>query len=193
MDVFLRPTDVIDWQHPAIMAQAQIVRGDLIDEVAIARHCFEWVRDEIRHSGDHQLSVVTCSASEVLLEGSGYCYAKSHLLAALLRANGIGAGLCYQRLSLDDEGHRFSLHGLNAVRLSGIGWYRADPRGNRTGVDAQFIPPTEQLAFSVRLPGEADLPGIWPDPMPVVVNTIRAYQDAKVLGAHLPDLKPQTA
>ena len=190
MDEFLRSTEVIDWLQPAVAAQAHVLRGDLTDTVAVARRCFEWVRDEIKHSGDHHLTAVTCAASEVLQERSGYCYAKSHLLAALLRANGIGAGLCYQRLSLDEEGRRFCLHGLNAVRLPGIGWYRADPRGNRAGVDAQFIPPTERVAFSVRLAGEADLPGIWPDPMPAVVNTIRAHQDAKVLGENLPDLKP---
>jgi len=193
VDEFLRSTDVINWRHPAVAAQAQVLRRNLTDAVAIARRCFDWVRDEIKHSGDHRLSAVTCAASEVLQERSGYCYAKSHLLAALLRANGIGAGLCYQRLSLDDEGGRFCLHGLNAVLLPGIGWYRADPRGNRAGIDAQFIPPTERLAFSVRLLGEADLPDVWPDPLPVVVNTIRSHNNAGILGENLPDLKLSTA
>lgn len=188
MDAFLRSTDVIDWHHPSVSAQAQALRGDLTDVMAIARRCFEWVRDDIRHTSDHQLTAVTCSASEVLREGSGYCYAKSHLLAALLRANGIPAALCYQRLSLDDHGRRFCLHGLNAIFLPGVGWYRADARGNRAGVDAQFIPPIERLAFSVRLPGEADLPEIRPDPLPVVVETIRTYTDAARLGENLPDI-----
>lgn len=131
---------------------------------------------------------LTCAASEVLQEGSGYCYAKSHLLAALLRANGLPAGLCYQRLSQDDEGRRFCLHGFNAVLLPGVGWYRADPRGNRAGIDAQFVPPVEQLAFSAELAGEADLPEVWADPLPVVVETLRAHTRADVLGEHLPDL-----
>jgi transglutaminase-like putative cysteine protease len=110
VDQFLRSTEVIDWRHPAIVAQAQVLRADLVEAGDIARRCFAWVRDEIKHSGDFGLTPVTCLASEVLREGSGYCYAKSHLLAALLRANGIPAGLCYQRLSLDDEGRRFCLH-----------------------------------------------------------------------------------
>jgi transglutaminase-like putative cysteine protease len=187
---FLAHSEVIDWRHPAVMAKARALRGDLTDDVAIARRCFEWVRDEIRHSSDFRLTAVTCAASEVLQEGSGFCYAKSHLLAALLRANGIPAGLCYQRLSVDDEGRRFCLHGFNAVLLPGIGWYRADPRGNRAGVDAQFIPPVEQLAFSIRLSGEADLPDIWADPLPVVVKAIRAHARADRLGENLPDLTP---
>jgi transglutaminase-like putative cysteine protease len=188
VDEFLRSTEVIDWQHHAILAQARFLRGDLPDEVSVARRCFEWVRDEIKHSSDFFLRPVTCAASEVLHERSGYCYAKSHLLAALLRANGLAAGLCYQRLSLDDDGRRFCLHGFNAVLLPGIGWYRADPRGNRAGIDAQFVPPVEQLAFSAKLAGEADLPEVWPDPLPVVVHTLRSHTRADVLGEHLPDL-----
>ena len=93
---------------------------------------------------------VTLKASEVLQHGTGFCYAKSHLLAALLRANGIPAGLCYQRLSVNDTGAPWCLHGLNAVFLEDIGWYRCDARGNRPGVTAAFTPPVERLAFAVR-------------------------------------------
>ena len=49
------------------------------DPVAVAGRCFEWVRDEIRRSGDFRLDPVTCSASQVLRHGTGFCYAKSHL------------------------------------------------------------------------------------------------------------------
>jgi transglutaminase-like putative cysteine protease len=193
LDQFLKPTEVIDWQHPDIVARARLLRASFADPVDIAQRGFEWVRDEIKHSGDFKLIPVTCSASEVLREGSGYCYAKSHLFAALLRANGIAAGFCYQRLSQDDEGRRFCLHGLNAVLLPGMGWYRADSRGNRTGIDAQFVPPVEQLAFSRRFIGEADLPEIWPDPLPVVVQALRGHTRADTLGEHLPDLTLWTA
>jgi transglutaminase-like putative cysteine protease len=188
MEAFLRSTETIDWQHPAVVALARRLSGGESDAVAIAQRCFEWVRDEIKHSGDHRLTPVSCTASEVLQKGSGYCYAKSHLLAALLRASGIPAGLCYQRLALDDRGTRFCLHGLNAVLLPELGWYRIDPRGNRAGVDAQFVPPREQLAFAAKLPGEADLPEVWPDPLPVVVQALRAYARADVLGENLPDV-----
>jgi transglutaminase-like putative cysteine protease len=139
MNELLRSTDVIDWEHPAVAARARALRAGLTDPVAIARRAFEWVRDEIKHSADFGLERVTVSASEVLEIGSGYCYAKNHLFAALLRANGLPAGLSYQRLSLDDEGRRFCLHGFNAVLLPGIGWYRADPRGNRAGIDAVHV------------------------------------------------------
>ena len=188
LDRFLQPTEVIDWEHPEVKSCARAIASGLTDAGEIAKRCFEWVRDEIKHSRDYRLQPVTCVASDVLRVGSGFCYAKSHLLAALLRANGIPTGLCYQRLSRDDNGEPYSLHGLNAVYLPDTGWYRVDPRGNRKGVDARFTPPVERLAFPISLPGESDLPEIWPDPLPVVVAALAAYKTANELWEHLPDV-----
>jgi transglutaminase-like putative cysteine protease len=189
MDRFLRPTDVIDWTHPEVLERARSLADGSDDHCVVAGRLYEWVRDEIRHSRDFRLEPVTCSASEVLRIGSGFCYAKSHLLAALLRARGIPAGLCYQRLSRDGRSAPFSLHGLNAVHLPGHGWYRVDPRGNRADVDAQYAPPVEHLAFPTALPGEADVPGIFADPLPVVVEALRRHDSADVLWECLPDIE----
>jgi transglutaminase-like putative cysteine protease len=188
MHGFLRSTPVIDWDHPQVSAQAQRLREHSDDPNVIAQACFEWVRDTIRHSIDYQLDVVTCAASDVLAQGSGYCYAKSHLLAALLRANGIPAGFCYQRLRVDESSDRCSLHGFNAVYLDGVGWYRVDARGNRHDVDAQFTPPVERLAFKPAADGEADLPEIWTDPLPIVVETLQSYATAASVFRNLPDV-----
>ncbi|WP_239649943.1 transglutaminase-like domain-containing protein [Methylocucumis oryzae] len=137
---FIAPNSVIDWQHPLILAKARQLAEGENDEVVIARRCFEFVRDEIKHSWDYRLNPVTCLASDVLRYGTGFCYAKSHLLAALLRANQIPAGLCYQRLRLDPDTNSFCLHGLNAVYLKRYGWYRIDAHGNKPGVEAAFLP-----------------------------------------------------
>jgi transglutaminase-like putative cysteine protease len=188
MNPYLRSTPLIDWDHPLVMSQARSLKAELTDPIAISKRCFEWVRDQIKHSGDHRLTEVSCSASEVLRVGSGYCYAKSHLLAALLRANEIASGLCYQRMCIDEEGERYCLHGLNAVKLPKIGWYRMDARGNKEGVNAQFEPPNERLAFVLTQKGEATLPEIWPEPLPVVVETISTYDNAIALGENLPDV-----
>ncbi len=96
------------------------------------------------------------------------------IYTALLRASQIPAGFCYQQLSIDDRGTPYCLHGFNGVYLSEVGWYRVDPRGNREGVDAQFTPPKEQLAYSTRLPGEADVQNILAEPLPVVVQTLQS-------------------
>jgi len=157
MSEFLESSIYIDWQTPAVLAKAMELAGDSQNDEAIAKACFEFVRDEIKHSGDYQLNPVTLKASEVLEHATGYCYSKSHLLAALLRANGISAALCYQRLASDEDTSQFCLHGLNAVHLKAFGWYRVDPRGNKEGVQAEFDPPQEKLAFEIRQDGEQGL------------------------------------
>jgi transglutaminase-like putative cysteine protease len=189
MEKYLRATEVIDWMHPSVSAKAQELSEGARDAQEIARRCFEWVRDNIQHSSDFKRNPVTCNASDVLREGTGYCYAKSHLLAALLRANGIPAGFCYQRLSIDETGPPYSLHGLNAVHLPTFGWYRIDPRGNKEGVDAQFSPPVERLAFRIAFPEERLFRKILADPLPVVVNALRAHSTWDAMYRNLPDWK----
>jgi transglutaminase-like putative cysteine protease len=187
MKEFLRDTKVIDWTHPAVSSKARELAVGATDVQEIARRCFEWVRDNIQHSSDFKRNPVTCAASEVLSERTGYCYAKSHLLAALLRANGIPAGFCYQRLSIDDTGAPYSLHGLNAVHLPKWEWYRIDCRGNKPGVDAQFSPPSERLAFKLNLPEERTFPDILSDPLPIVVTALRSHSTWDALYKNLPD------
>ena len=151
---YLACSEQIDCEHPAIIQKADFLAAGRTDPFDIVKVCFEWVRDEIRHSADYKDNVITCKASDVLVAGTGYCYAKSHLLAALLRSKQIPTGLCYQRLSRDENGPPFCLHGLNAVYLPELGWFRIDPRGNKPGVEAQFCPPREKLAYNAQSPGE---------------------------------------
>lgn len=189
-EAYLAPCAIIDCDHPAIQHKAAALRTAHADPVSLARASFEFVRDEIAHSWDARQGPVTLKASEVLAAGYGYCYAKSHLLAALLRANGIAAGLCYQRLSVGDQGAPYCLHGLNAIQLAGFDWYRLDARGNKPGVIAKFDPPHEQLAFRLQDADEADLPEIHAQPLPVVIEALRAAPDIFWLHDHLPDIAP---
>jgi transglutaminase-like putative cysteine protease len=120
---YLVADEVIDFSAPAVTRLGAWLWHDAGgDEVEFARLAFEFVRDEIAHSvdvGDHRVMI---TASETLAEGVGLCYSKAHLLVALLRARGVPAGLCYQRLrSDDDQGHE--VHGLIAVYLDGA-WHR---------------------------------------------------------------------
>jgi transglutaminase-like putative cysteine protease len=172
-----------------VRAKASELAAGLSRDTDIARACFVFVRDAIRHSWDYRLNPVTCAASEVLAHGTGYCYAKSHLLAALLRANGIPAGLCYQRLTVGTEGQPFCLHGLNAVFLKEYGWYRIDARGNKPGVAADFCPPREQLAFQVLLKEERDLPEIWAEPLGIVIDALQRHATVEQVAENLPDVE----
>lgn len=189
MQRYLAASTYIDVDTPAVRAAARRLAEGAASELEVVRACFEFVRDEIRHSVDFKLNPVTCKASDVLRHQTGYCYAKSHLLAALLRANGIPAGLCYQRLSVGDGGAPYCLHGLNAVYLKDFGWYRIDARGNKPGVDARFEPPAERLAFAVRERDERMLPEIWAEPLPVVVDALECYDTWDRVLANLPDVE----
>lgn len=184
---FLDACDVIDVGSPEIRSAAKELR--CVDDASTAKQCFEFVRDEIKHSSDYRLNPVTCRASEVLTHGTGYCYAKSHLLCALLRANRIPAGLCYQRLTRDNDESSFCLHGLNAVYLQEFGWYRIDSRGNRDAIDAQFDPPRERLAFTTNLAGEGNLPEIHIFPAPEVIRCLTTCQTWEEVLANLPDVQ----
>ena len=154
----------------------------------IAKRCFEFVRDQIKHSWDHQLDPVTCKASQVLQHATGYCYAKSHLLAALLRANGIPTALCYQRLTISNDQPPFCLHGLNAIYLKNHGWYKVDARGNKEGVNAQFSPPMEQLAFNLVSKGEMNIDGIFNQPLKEVIHALTEHKTFLDVANHLPDI-----
>ena len=191
MDPFLAASEFIDFDHPAVSRQARELAAGGTETLALSRRCFEFVRDEIRHSADYRLNPVTCKASDVLLHGTGFCYAKSHLLAALLRFHGIACGLCYQRLTVADDGggDAHCLHGLNAVKLPEIGWYRVDARGNKAGVCSDFCPPVEALAFAIRTPRERDLPEVWCEPLPSVVAVLQSCRSYDEVLRNLPDIE----
>jgi transglutaminase-like putative cysteine protease len=189
MKKYLNCSEFIDTGHPLIIEKARELRAGDGSQEGIARRCFEFVRDEIKHSWDYRKGPVTCGAQDVLVHGTGYCYAKSHLLAALLRVNGIPAGLCYQRLLVEPGGTRYCLHGLNALYLEKYGWYRIDARGNKAGVEAEFNPPVERLAFSAEAPGERDLPVIWPEPLPLIVRALTENSTIEEVYDNFPDVE----
>lgn len=192
LSAYLQPCDYVDFLHPAIQAKAEALRATHADLVDLARASFHFVRDEIPHSWDAQRNPVTLKASEVLEHATGYCYAKSHLLAALLRANGIPAGLCYQRLSLEGNGAPYCLHGLNALWLAETGWCRIDARGNKPGVTAMFTPPVETLAFPLHDPNELDFPFLFAKPLPLIIESLTRHQDIVALYWNLPDMASMT-
>lgn len=172
---YLGADEVIQRDDPEIVRLAQELRADAADDVAFARAAYEWVRDQVIHSVDAQDPRVTVTATEVLAARTGLCYVKSHLLAALLRAEGIPTGLCYQRLA--DEAGSYVLHGLVAVYLEGD-WHRLDPRGNNANVDAQFSLHGEQVAYIADpAVGEVDYPDVLIRPAPAVLAALRSNDD----------------
>ena len=152
LEDYLKSSEVIDYDYETIKEIARRLSEEIEDEVETIRTVYNFVRDNVHHSADVNGQIVTCTASEVLREKQGICYAKSHLLAAILRSLGIPTGFCYQKLISDDELKPWIiLHGLNAIYIKSIRrWIRVDARGNKDGVNAEFSVNFEKLAFPVR-------------------------------------------
>lgn len=181
---YLVATSIVDYHHPRVLSQAKSLAKGAENTLEVARSCYEFVRDDIAHSFDIGAEQVSCSASEVLRLGHGICYAQSHLLAALLRCNGIPSGFGYQRLE-DGEGG-FCLHGYNSVFLREFGWYRIDARGNTGIVDARFSPPRERLAFTTDARGEVDYNINLAVPLSSVISVLQRAENVDVLRRSLP-------
>ena len=188
MNRYLKETDLVNFSDKRVTALVQTLSHGCEGNEEVAKRCFTYVRDEIRHSGDYKDNITTCKASDVLKYKTGWCYAKAILLAALLRANGIPTAFCYQRLSCNEyEEGVYCLHGLNAVYLKEYGWYRIDARGNKESVDAQFTPPVEKLAF-IPQKNEYDVKELYSDPLPAVVEALKRNFCYSEMVGNFPDI-----
>ncbi|MFD3507995.1 transglutaminase family protein [Nocardia sp. NPDC058666] len=180
---YLHGDSVVELDDTGVLALAHDLRRGNPDDVEFARAAFVWVRDRVGHSFDVGDPRVTLTAGEVLRERVGLCYAKSHLLTAVLRVGGIPTGLCYQRLTHGD-GH--VLHGLVAVYLDGK-WHRQDPRGNKAGIAAEFSLTAEQLAWPVDPAlGEVDYPQVFVSPAASVVKALSTTNAQSIHDVCLP-------
>ena len=185
---YLERSEIVDWDSPEVALLAHALTEGLATDVPRAKRLYEYVRDEIPHSRDAGHEMVTCRASDVLKHRTGICFAKSHLLAAMLRAVGIPAGFCYQVLCKDPPDDGKEIHGLNGVYLRSLGrWIRVDARGNTGPINAQFGLDQEQLAFSTDpARGEYTDETIYVEPLPAVVDCLRRFTVRSEMWPHLP-------
>ncbi|MGX8832595.1 transglutaminase-like domain-containing protein [Amedibacillus sp. YH-ame6] len=189
MDEYLKHDSIIDYDNKVIIELANSLFKKADNELDFIRKAYEFVRDNISHSADINADIITCTASEVLKAGHGICFAKSHLLTALLRCKSIATGFCYQKLILDDEAAPVLIyHGLNGVYIKDYKkWIRLDARGNKPGVNAQFSIETEQLAFPIRSEmGEVDCFVVYPNPDIEVLEKLRKSKTRAELWENLP-------
>ena len=173
MDRYLTETPSIDYRNSHIQDKVCELKNQSTDGADYIKRCYFFVRDEIPHSWDIGANIVSRTASEVLVNKTGICWAKSCLLAALLRANGIPSGISYQLLTIaedDSQGH--IVHALNTV-FNGDKWIRIDARGNTGNDDEEFSLDKDQLAFQVREEfGEIDYKDNNPDLDGRLVNAL---------------------
>ncbi|KLV32408.1 transglutaminase-like domain-containing protein [Priestia megaterium] len=178
----------VNFTHPLIQQKVRELKSCLPhSSLAYIKKAYEFVRDEVSHSWDIQSKIITKTASEALKEKEGICYSKCNLLAALLRAEGIPAGFCYQRLILGDTiDTGYCIHALNAVYIkSEDRWIRLDARGNKEGVQADFSLKKEKLAFPANsIRGEIDYPVIYTKPHKKTMDVLSQYEDCLDMYLH---------
>lgn len=174
---------IIEFSTPKVKETIAAIEAQADSPRERAKLAFEFARDEISHSFDTNSEVITVGAEDAIAKKEGICFAKSHVLAALLRGMNIPAGSCYQRVlrkGTVDSG--YALHGLNAVYLDDVGWFRVDPRGNKPGVDSQFSTDEEKLAYPIREElGEFDYPNVLTSPLPSVISAMHETKDCHTL------------
>ena len=186
---YLKCDNVIDY-NKFIAELSEKLYKNSNNDLDFIKKAYEFVRDNISHSADINEDIITCTASEVLKAGHGICFAKSHLLAALLRCKSVPTGFCYQKLVLDDETTPVLIyHGLNGVYIKDYQkWIRLDARGNKKSVNAQFSIESERLAFSIRSEmGESDNFMVYPDPDIKILEKLRKNRTRSELWNNLPD------
>lgn len=187
---YLEKTEYVDYDDGNVKNLAEKLKAESTDELSLVKNTYYFVRDKIKHSWDVQDKRVTVSASDVLREGVGICWAKANLLAALLRANGIPSGFSYQRLTLGDTPDTgYCIHAMNTVYIASIDkWIRLDARGNKEGVDAQFSLDEEKPAFHITSEGEEDYHDNHSYPDKGLMKVLEENTDAlDMFLHHLPD------
>lgn len=133
----LGPTDVIDSEHPLIVAAAQAAIAGAPDGAAKRAALFRLVRDRIRYDLAPDLPDRTAwTASRTLARGTGFCHQKAVLLVALLRAARLPAAIGFEHIRdhklLEPRfekvlpGGIIAYHGRAAV-FAGDRWLWIDP------------------------------------------------------------------
>jgi len=151
-DTYLKPTAIIDSDHPTIQAYARETVGDSADPVERAVRLYLAVRDGIRYDPYAPFYLPEhYQASKVLERGRTFCIPKAALLCALARAAGIPARIGFAdvrnhlatRQLLDYLGSNlFVYHGYADLFLEGK-WVKATPAFNRELCERHHVPPLE--------------------------------------------------
>jgi transglutaminase-like putative cysteine protease len=131
-----RPTAFVDSDTPAIRAFARTAAGRRTELRERAVALYYAVRDRVVYTPYCDFrSPDTYRASAVLAKGAGFCVGKAALLAAVARADGIPARLCFAdvrnhlctpRLRALVGGDVFYYHGYVELAL-GQRWVKATP------------------------------------------------------------------
>jgi transglutaminase-like putative cysteine protease len=149
---YLKPTSIIDSDHPAIIAFAREAIGGNRNPVDQAIRIYYAVRDGIRYDPYYPFYLPEhYRASNVLKSGRGFCVCKASLLCALGRSLGIPSRVGFATVRnhlatkqlLDYMGSDlFVYHGYTDFFLLGK-WVKATPAFNKELCERHRVAPLE--------------------------------------------------
>jgi len=187
---YLQYDKYVDFDNPMVMEKAMDLTKNCRSVYEKIEAVYYYVRDEIPHTWDAKDSTITISASDVLEKKTGISYSKANLLAALMRANGIYTGFCYQRIKRFTYDNKLALHALNAVFEPDVKkWIRLDARGNNYQFQADFSINERHLGYEIRPElGEFEFDDLIAVPLPSTMAVLEKSTNAiKMYYNDLPD------
>jgi transglutaminase-like putative cysteine protease len=138
---YLRPTEFIDSESPAVQAFAKEAVKGAETETEKAIKLYYAVRDGIYYDPYRvEITRESFRASVILAKGYGYCVAKAIVLAAACRAHGIACRLHFadvrnhlttERLKKIMQTDIFTYHGYNDIFLEER-WVKVTPTFNKS-------------------------------------------------------------
>ena len=187
-DRFLEETEYVDWKDMLITREtSQTIIGCKTDEDKV-KAVFEFVRDGITNAMNIDSVALPWTASTTVRAMVGTDDSKAMVFAAMVRALGIPAGFCYQRLTVvDDDSEGYYLHCYNAVYLDGK-WIKVDASGRLGARDATFCKIEPDLAFIPReVYGESNISGIFARPYEKSMDVLKSAERISDIIFGLPD------
>lgn len=149
---YLRPTAIMDSDHPEILDQATKAAGDSRDPVEKAVKIYYYVRDTVWYDPYSPFYLPEhYRASRVLKRGRGFCVPKASLLCAMGRALSIPSRVGFAtvrnhlatRQLIEFMGSdRFVYHGYTEFFLQGK-WVKATPAFNQALCQRHQVAPLE--------------------------------------------------
>ena len=151
-DRYLRPTAIIDSDHPTVVEQAMEAAGKSSDPVEKAVRIYYFVRDAIWYDPYSPFFLPEhYRASRILKRGRGFCVPKASLLCAMGRALSIPSRVGFAtvrnhlatRQLIEFMGSdRFVYHGYTEFFLDGK-WVKATPAFNQALCERHQVDPLE--------------------------------------------------
>lgn len=188
IDAFTQESYYVDFSLANIILKGKEIFNGITNDTQKAKIAFEFVRDKIPHTFDIATDIITAKASDVLENKTGICHAKANLFAALLRAEGIKVGFCFQHITLaEDDSLGYCVHCYNAIYVQGK-WIKVDVGGNTKRGKAQFSLTNPMLAYSNRPQyDEYFWPGIYANPHMDTMAMLEKSKSIQDIIENIPD------